>query len=493
MDACVITADLFGHILANYADAEMRVVMRFVCAKFATDSGIVDNVALYKYSHSVARIPLIKWCLDVGCPVVQSASVLAVASGNLKTVEWLFERKLLFDWDLVKNAIKADVIEIVIFLLNRDFKGDVKDYLEHKLRYNYDGLRERKLAQYAYTKWCDISPIFDEFDLFAKSGISAERIIEINIPKYKDTFLWCIEKCVSLNNAFCVAIKSVRIDILLHLIEMMNITDLTADLCAEKFGHSPAIIEACIGYICVDGMDASVIGEIGSIRLLKWYITAGGNWNSAIYVEALKYNHYDFTKYCDDAGYDHRDDNLCQIAMTHCDFEVFERYYKEGCICEYYNLGKYDCSKVAKFMEDIQVNSVYFEDEHVRLNIIISALCSRNITLLNYLVDGIKFNYVVEVIGDCYANGFINIETLNWYIKRGFPIKNLYSEIILLNDIEVLKLLDLSSAEYKIMHMHRDLDEIVLKYIAKFGWKIGNGYLGSNRINKFSYYGKYLA
>jgi hypothetical protein len=490
MNDCVIPTDLFEHILANYADDEVRIVMRFVCAKFATD-GIVDYIELYKYSHKVARIPLIQWCLDVGCPVIQSASVLAVSSGNLETVEWLFERKLLFDWDLVNNAIKADVIEIVIFLLNRDFKGDAKGYLQHNLRYNCNSARERKLAKHAYTKRYDIAPMFDEFDLFAKSGISAERILEINIPKYKDTFLWCIDNCVSLNNAFRVAIKYARIDILLQLIEIMNITDLTADLCAENFGHSPAIIEACIGYICVDKMIVSCIGESGSIRLLEWYINAGGKWHSIIYVEALRCNHYEFTKYCDDAGYDHQHDDICHTAMEYCDFEVFERYYKEGCRCIYYNLGKYDYLKVEKFIEDIHDDGVYFEDEYVRFNIVSSAIDSKNIKLLDYLADEIKFNGIADIIKEYFSDGFNDIETLKWYIRRGFPINKLYSEIISFNDIGVLKLLDLNNVECKILRIYDDLDEVVLKYIAKFGWKTKNGCYPAH-IDKFGYYGKYL-
>jgi hypothetical protein len=506
MDACVLTVDLFTHIVDKYTDDDTRQIITFVCREFSADLRDIEvnYVDLYKYSHKIARIPLIKWCLDVGCPVVQSASAIVVAGGKLETIRWLHSRSLLFEWDLMDVAIKTERDDVIDFLHNAGFNNNesLEVYYMNKLRLYQVGSTEYNFAEYKLSvcigENTQINVVYEsDSELINKFLINSK--LETDAEKYKDTLIWCINnKCFNLLNAITLSIRYGNVNILAQLLEIIH-TDITGKLCKERFGHSIAMIDYCCSnnLINIELFVVDKIGVIGNIGLLKWYLNNGGIWNAVIYAKALKYGHFDFIAYCDEQKYNHKNScAVCYNALKYCSFELFLKLYGEGCIfsrgCE--ELCKYDSAKVIKFIED---NGW---DDRVRISHITNgAVEYGNIDMLNYLMDGIYDGHLDDFLEDFNANFNTEnaVKVFWWYINRGFRYKNFCKEILNCNNVDLLKLLCITKHPTLIMILpiNKPIDEVVLRYALKIGWKISveDKYEYETKYScMLEYYEKYL-
>jgi hypothetical protein len=484
MDACVLTVDLFTHIVDKYTDEDTRQIMTFVCREFGADLRDIEvnYVDLYKYAHYVARIPLIKWCLDVGCPVVQSASAIVVAGGKLETIRWLHSRSLLFEWRLIDIALKNKRDDVIDFLYGAGFyvysNDDLKEYYLDRLRLARVDSVEYNIADY------NLNTIYGKVNAVYKSDskLIDELInptgLKVDVEKHKDTLIWCINnKCDNLWNAFTLSIRYGNVNILAQLLKIDKI-DITYDLCNEKFGHSTAMIDYCCsnGLICINSIidDAvCVIGSIGNIDLLKWYLSNGGIWNAIIYAKALKYGHFDFIAYCDEQKYNYNHNwAVCYNALKYCSFELFLKLYDVSMFGWVYGeLCKYDSAKVIKFIED----NGWDDRGHISY-ITNGAVKYGNTDMLDYLMDVIYVGHLDDFLEDFGFNFNTKnaVKVFRWYINRGFRYNDFCKEILNCNNVDLLKLLCITKhpALTMILPINKPIDEVALRYALKIGWKI---------------------
>jgi hypothetical protein len=276
---------------------------------------------------------------------------------------------------------------------------------------------------------------------------------------------WCIKNGANNINIIVIStIKHNQTDILKNYIDEFRKNSYASSIFKNI---TPEITQFCIDYniLCHTGFIFDAIGKSGSIELLQSYLNTGKVWNGCIYTSAIKYKNYDLTDYCD-KHYSYRDNiNICTYALNHGSFELFLRYYNEGCIFnEQFDLGKYDAVKVINFIESVETPI------KISPNCIYGALYYNNINLIEYLFDksAESFESILHDVGSFIYR--FNTKTIKWLLNHGYYNNVLYTKIISFNNLKLLKLIKCLNPET--IKVFRQLDSVVIKYCKKLNWTL---------------------
>jgi hypothetical protein len=484
MDACPITTDVFSEIINKYTSKKTRIIMSFVCKYYHIKT---DITRLYNYACKIARIPLIQWCIDIGCPITEG-SCRHLQDSPIETIEWLKSHNLLPDWNLTECAINANRADILTYLCENGYKYDYKTLVyfanspDIAIKYTDEITPEliREIVannNYEYVEYIinaygkehfridmqintlKMIKLIREHTILSKETLS--KSAGVNLELYD----WCIKNGANIINIIVIsAIKHNQTDILKNYIEEFRKHTYASSMLANI---TPEITQFCIDYNILyhTGFIYDIIGKSGSIKLLQLYFNKYKVWNGCIYINAIKYKNYDLTDYCD-KYYSYRDNiNICTYALNHGSFELFLRYYNEGCIFnEQFDLGRFDAVKVINFIKSVETPI------KISPNCIYGALYYNNINLIEYLFDKSAESFEIILRNINKFTYRFNTKTIKWFLNRGYYNNALYTKIISFNNLKLLKMI--KCLEPETIQVFRRLDSVVIEYCKKLNWTL---------------------
>jgi hypothetical protein len=486
MDACSITADLFGDIVANYLKSKDRAIMKFVCKLFAYLPVIRNQIGISARAYELGRLPLIKWCYDMNYPVLESSSARVIISANMETIEWLFARDLLRDWNIIANIILAQRIDILELICGKYHSVDALNYLAkcgrgdlakkyatdvsdialvgaiNSNNYEYvESVINRRDNRYIaiYCIECKTNNI-QILNLLNKCGFLDEIIATNSAGNDLNAYNWCVDNNIALGNV-CKVASSANLEVF----KVCARDNFDAYICSSKnrdvilYCYENNLITVNTPHI------ANCIGEIGSIAFLQWYINSGGKWDTLIYDNAVIHNNGGFIEYCDEQKYP-IGAFVWEYAMEHS-FEMFLKYYDKNQIFSVSELCKFDTKKVIDlFVErgrsnycdvsNLMIGAIKYENTEILYFIVI---LSRKLGTEQAFIDNLR----------CSLHERANVKVMRWYINCGFSLEGLAGDIINLNDYKLLRLIPAGEHDARILY---PLDDININYAKNRGWNL---------------------
>jgi hypothetical protein len=468
--------DILRLILANIPQsAFVNRQFMAIWAKNARLNGIpyIDKSAMYNYAHRVGSVELIQWCLDIGCDVLQSSSALV---RDVSVAKWLHSRNMLFDVDLCYDMKCAD-IDMVEYIYEIGFRADACEYLvsknkldlaekhvgfSHQLLFYSIKNNKYDFIPYLIEKYSNILPIGMRYSAITNSVAILELLKKNDLLNYVElnrcagmnieVYDWCIINNVELNiMTSVVALEYNQLDILkrLYLLGIIPISSITYNIPILKWFHEIKLLVKLRHLY-------HIIGRIGDIEFLKWYLEFG-DWNSEIYMFALLFKNYEFTKYCDKYEYK-SNKNIIKYAFR-SNYDIFLRYFDEGCVYDndtLYAVALYDCVNFVK---------THMHDK-ITCDFIDVVFNYGNVKLLNYLADELNYDF------SKYITKRMHKKTIIWYIERGFDLNPIYEKILNINSLEVLKMLEGRDILPATLMVSNILDIAVMEYCRCFKWKL---------------------